>query len=99
MKNLPIPTIHPGEILREEYLIPLKLSAGALAKLINVPRTRIERIATEQTGVTPDTALRLGKVFNTTPTFWINMQRTYDLAIAEQKIDTSTIQTLDMAGA
>ncbi len=99
MTNVPIPTIHPGEILREEYLIPLKLSAGALAKLINVPRTRIERIATEQTGVTPDTALRLGKVFNTTPTFWINMQRTYDLAIAEQKIDTSTIQTLDMAGA
>ncbi len=84
MTNVPIPKIHPGEILREEYLIPLKLSAGALAKLINVPRTRVERIATEQTGVTPDTALRFGRVFNTTPAFWMNMQRTYDLAIAEQ---------------
>jgi antitoxin HigA-1 len=74
-----LPPVHPGEILREEYLVPLNMSAGALAKRLGVPRTRIERLASEQTGVTPDTALRLGKFFNTTPEFWMNMQASYDL--------------------
>lgn len=80
MTNL-LPAIHPGEILREEYLIPLHMSAGALAKKLNVPRTRIERLATEQAPVTPDTALRLAKFFRTTPQFWMNMQTSYDLKI------------------
>ena len=75
-----LPPVHPGEILREEYLIPLGMSAGALAKHLNVPRTRIERLATEQTAITPDTALRLAKFFRTTPEFWMNMQASYDLA-------------------
>ena len=75
------PPIHPGEILREQFLEPLDISAGALAKLLHVPRTRIERIATEQTGITPDTALRLAKHFGTTPDVWLNMQMMYDLAI------------------
>ncbi len=74
-----LPPVHPGEILREEYLIPLGMSAGALAKHLNVPRTRIERLATEQTAVTPDTALRLAKFFRTTPEFWMNMQASFDL--------------------
>ncbi len=74
-----LPPVHPGEILREEYLIPLGMSAGALAKNLHVPRTRIERLATEQTAVTPDTALRLAKFFKTTPEFWMNMQASYDL--------------------
>ncbi|PYE86834.1 HigA family addiction module antitoxin [Phyllobacterium leguminum] len=74
-----LPPVHPGEILREEYLSPLGMSAGALAKCLNVPRTRIERLATEQTAVTPDTALRLAKFFRTTPEFWMNMQASYDL--------------------
>ncbi|PJO49380.1 addiction module antidote protein, HigA family [Ochrobactrum sp. MYb29] len=74
-----LPPAHPGEILREEFLIPLGMSAGALARNLNVPRTRIERLATEQTAVTPDTALRLGKFFRTTPEFWMNMQSSYDL--------------------
>ncbi|MBA8862482.1 addiction module HigA family antidote [Ochrobactrum anthropi] len=74
-----LPPVHPGEILREEYLIPLGMSAGALARNLNVPRTRIERLATEQTAVTPDTALRLAKFFRTTPEFWMNMQSSYDL--------------------
>ena len=52
-----LPPVHPGEILREEFLVPLKMSAGALAKRLGVPWTRIERLASEQTGVTPDTAL------------------------------------------
>lgn len=76
-----LPPVHPGEILREEYLIPLGMSAGALAKNLHVPRTRIERLATEQTAVTPDTALRLAKFFGTTPEFWMNMQASYDLKV------------------
>ncbi len=71
--------VHPGEILREEYLKPLAMSAGALARKLNVPRTRIERLAAEQTPVTTDTALRLAKYFRTTPDFWLNLQSSYDL--------------------
>jgi addiction module HigA family antidote len=56
------PPVHPGEILREEFLVPLGMSAGALAKRIHVPRTRIERLATESSPVTPDTALRLTRI-------------------------------------
>lgn len=63
------PPIHPGEILREEFLTPLGLSAGALAKALGVPRTRIERIVKEQMGISADTALRLAKYFDTTLTF------------------------------
>ncbi|AQZ54099.1 MAG: addiction module antidote protein, HigA family [Martelella sp.] len=74
-----LPPVHPGEILREEYLIPLNMSAGALAKRLHVPRTRIERIAKEETAITPDTALRLAKFFRTTPQFWLNMQDSFDL--------------------
>jgi addiction module HigA family antidote len=73
-------TVHPGEILREEYLNPLGLKPYTLAKKLNVPRTRIERLAAELTPVTPDTALRLAKFFDTTPQFWMNMQAAYDLA-------------------
>ena len=58
--------MHPGEVLREEFLVPLKMSAGALAKVCGLPRTRIERIASEQTGITADTALRLAKALGTT---------------------------------
>jgi addiction module HigA family antidote len=74
--------MHPGEILREEFLVPLNLSAGALAKATNVPRTRIERIAAEQTGITADTALRLGKALNTSAELWMNLQNRYDLETA-----------------
>lgn len=81
-------TIHPGEILREEYLAPLNLKPYTLAKKLHIPRTRIERLVAEQTPVTPDTALRLAKFFGTTPLFWMNMQASYDLATeAEIKKD------------
>lgn len=81
-------SIHPGEILREEYLVPLGLKPYTLAKKLHVPRTRIERLVAEQTPVTPDTALRLAKFFDTTPQFWMNMQASYDLATeAEAKKD------------
>lgn len=71
--------IHPGEILREEYLKPLGISAGALAKRLRVPRTRIERLATEQSPVTVDTALRLSAALGTTPEFWLRMQSAFDI--------------------
>ena len=77
--TLDIPVFHPGEILREEYLVPLGMSAGALAKKLNVPRTRIERLVKETHPVTADTALRLAKFFDTTPNYWLNMQVAFDL--------------------
>lgn len=71
--------IHPGEFLREEYLKPLGMSAGSLARKLHLPRTRIERIVREGIGITPDTALRLGEFFGTTPQFWMNFQQSYEL--------------------
>ena len=70
--------MHPGEVLREEFLVPLKLSAGALARKMDVPRTRVERIAEEMTGITADTALRLSKALGTTPQLWLNLQNDYE---------------------
>jgi addiction module HigA family antidote len=78
--------MHPGEVLREEFLIPLQMSAGALAKACGVPRTRIERLANEETGVTADTALRLAKAFETTTALWLNLQNDYDVQMAEREI-------------
>ncbi len=81
-----LPPMHPGEMLREEFLKPLGLSPYRVAKACGVPRTRIERIAREELGITADTALRLGKFFGTTPGFWINLQKRYDLEVAERAI-------------
>lgn len=87
------PPIHPGEVLREQFLEPLALSAGALARQLGVPRTRMERIVKEEMGISVDTALRLAKYFDTTPNIWLNMQATYDLAIgaAALKADLEAI--------
>jgi addiction module HigA family antidote len=74
-----LPPLHPGEVLREEYLKPLGLTAYALAKLLDVPRTRIERIAREEEGISADTALRLGRYFRTSPEFWMNLQDRFEL--------------------
>jgi antitoxin HigA-1 len=78
--------LHPGEVLREEFLVPMAMSAGALAKACGVPRTRIERLASEQIGVTADTALRLSKAFGTTPELWLNLQNSFDVQTARSKI-------------
>ncbi|MFH0298659.1 HigA family addiction module antitoxin [Bradyrhizobium sp. 31Argb] len=78
-----LPPMHPGEVLREEFLVPLSLSAGALAKVCGVPRTRIERIANEETAITTDTALRLSKALNTSAQLWLNLQNAYDVRTAE----------------
>ncbi|MDR1397227.1 MAG: HigA family addiction module antidote protein [Desulfarculales bacterium] len=73
--------IHPGEILREEFLRPLNLPVNALAMAINVPATRIHEIVKERRGLTADTAIRLGLYFGTSSQFWLNLQNTYDLFI------------------
>ena len=78
--------MHPGEVLREEFLLPLGLSAGALAKACGVPRTRIERIASEETAITADTALRLGKALGTSAQLWPNLQNEFDVRTAKRQI-------------
>jgi antitoxin HigA-1 len=78
-----LPPMRPGEMLREEFLKPLGLSLYRVAKACGVPRTRIVR---EELGITADTALRLGKFFGTTGGFWLNLQRRYDLEVAERAI-------------
>lgn len=77
--------IHPGEFLREDFLVPLGLSANALALALRVPVTRISEIVRERRGITADTALRLARYFGTTPDFWMKMQMSYDLAIAHKE--------------
>lgn len=78
-------TTHPGEILAEEFLIPLGLSANALAVALRVPATRIGAIIKGERAVTADTALRLARFFGTSPEFWINLQAMHDLTKAKQE--------------
>lgn len=81
-----LPPLHPGEILREEFLVPLNLAPGALAKAMGVPRTRVERIAAETSGITADTALRLSKALGTSAELWLNLQTRFDVETAERAI-------------
>ena len=81
-----LPPMHPGELLREEFMVPLNLTAGRIAKACGVPRTRIERIATEKLGITGDTAVRLGRVLGTTARFWLNLQAHYELETAKASL-------------
>ena len=75
--------VHPGEILREDFLIPLGMSANALSKALNVPAPRINDIVRERRGVTADTAMRLARYFGGDARSWMNLQAAYDLRIAE----------------
>ena len=75
--------VHPGEILREDYLVDLDMSANALAKALKVPAPRVNDIVRERRGISADTALRLARYFDTTPQFWLNLQTAYDLRVAE----------------
>ena len=86
--------MHPGEVLKELYLDPLDMGAIAFARRLGVPRTRIERLIKGTTGITPDTALRLARVFKTTPAYWVNLQTNYDMALAAKEIDVSDIEPL-----
>lgn len=78
--------VHPGEVLREDFLKPMGLSAGAVARAISVPRTRIERLAAETVDLTPDTALRLARLFGTSAQFWLNIQSRYALETASDNL-------------
>jgi addiction module HigA family antidote len=75
--------IHPGEILREEYLTPLEMSVNALSMALHVPATRMNEIVRENRGVTADTALRLARYFGTSDRFWLNLQTEYELRRAQ----------------
>ena len=94
-----LPPIHPGEILREEFLEPLKMTPYALARKLHVPRTRIERIVAEKIGISADTALRLAKFFKTTPEFWLNMQASYDLKIQSAAIKSELAEIKELEAA
>jgi addiction module HigA family antidote len=89
-----LPPLHPGEVLREEFLEPLGMTSYALAKALHVPRPRIERIVREENPITADTALRLARYFGTSPEFWTRLQDLYDLRVAEREIaaELSTIE-------
>ena len=76
--------IHPGEILREEFLLPLQMSAHALSQAIRVPATRVNDIVNGKRGVTADTVLRLARYFGNSPDFWMNLQASYDLRAVER---------------
>jgi antitoxin HigA-1 len=78
--------IHPGEILREEFLVPLTMSAHALSIALRVPAPRVNDIVRERRGVTPDTALRLSRFFGTTAQFWVALQTEYDLKVAQAEV-------------
>lgn len=85
MKNGMRP-IHPGEILREEYLAPMGMSANALSKALHVTAARINEIVREHRGITPETALRLARYFGGDAQSWLNLQQAYDLKIAEKEL-------------
>ncbi len=76
---------HPGEILHEEFLVPLGMSANALARELRVPPNRITAIVNGTRAVSADTALRLARYFGTTPEFWTNLQAAHDLSLARAK--------------
>ncbi len=78
-----LPPIHPGEQLREEFMIPLGLSSNALARALNVTPARVNEIVRERRGITADTALRLARFFNTSYQFWLNLQSNYEVQCAE----------------
>lgn len=93
----PLGPVHPGEVLREEFLVPAGLSPYAAAKAMGVPRTRIERLVREETPVTADTALRLERAFGSSAQFWLGIQSQYDLETARRntkRVDLDAIPLL-----
>ena len=87
MKDIKLSPIHPGEILMEEFLEPMGISQYRLAKDISVPPRRINEIVHGKRAITADTALRLGRFFNMSPQFWLNLQTRYDLEVTEDQLD------------
>jgi antitoxin HigA-1 len=91
-----LPPMHPGEMLREEFMKPMGLTPYKIAKACGVPRTRIERLVREELGISADTALRMAKFFGTSVGFWMNLQARYDVRMAERAIaaDLKAIETI-----
>jgi antitoxin HigA-1 len=85
---------HPGRVLKDLYLDPLNMSAGALASRIEVPHMLIARILTGEATMSADMAVRLGRFFSTTAEFWMNLQRDYDLNAARRRVDVSGVKPL-----
>jgi addiction module antidote protein, HigA family len=81
-----LPPVHPGEILREEFMRPLELSSNALARAIGVTPARVNDIANEKRGITADSALRLGRYLGTTPDMWMNLQKRFELETARREL-------------
>ncbi len=88
MKSKKLPPVHPGEILKEEFLEPMGISQYRLAKDISVPPRRINEIVHGKRAITADTALRLGRFFTMSPQFWLNLQTRYDLELTEDQLDS-----------
>jgi len=84
--------VHPGEIIRHEFLGPLGMSATALAKALGIPANRVSEIVAGRRSVTADTAIRLARYWGTSVEFWMNLQVTYDIAVAEAEHDYSAIK-------
>jgi addiction module HigA family antidote len=80
--------VHPGEVLREDFLKPLGMSAHALSKALHLPAGRVNDIVLERRGVTPDTALRLARFFGGDARSWLNLQQMHDLKLAERELAT-----------
>src|SRR5258708_35030160 len=87
--------VHPGEILREEFMKPLALSMNKLALALRVPVTRIADILGERRGISADTALRLARYFNNAPIFWMNLQIRYDLEIAGDELAATVARDVE----
>lgn len=86
MGRVVLPPIHPGEILREEFMLPMKLSSNALARAIGVTPARVNDIVNEKRGISADTALRFGRYFGTTAEVWINLQKGFELETARREL-------------
>jgi addiction module HigA family antidote len=84
-----LPPIHPGEILREEFMVPMDLSSNVLASALGIATARVSEIAKEKRGITADTALRLSRYFGSSAEFWMNLQKDYELEVAQRKIGNS----------
>jgi addiction module HigA family antidote len=92
-----MPALHPGEMLREEFMKPLGLSSNALAMELRVPVTRISEIVRERRGITADTALRLARYFNMSPEFWMRLQMDFDLESAADAEESAIHEGFDRA--
>jgi addiction module HigA family antidote len=97
--NLQRVTTHPGEMLREEFLIPLGLSQNALALKLRVPATRIGEIVKGKRSITPDTALRLSRFFGNSPEFWLNLQQMHDLSKARLELKKTIERDVEIFNA